>query len=139
MFEFHGWVNFVEDASDDALVSVLDVRRKKLCDELANKIKEIETCNGIFQLFRRLNGQAHLVITGFTNHRQESVIKLLYWIAERQPYSYGLLHIRDDEDRGFDNVVRVFSLARGKVIETSEELLSPCIPKIEPTWNESGK
>ncbi len=138
MFEFYGWVRIVEDDTDDADIRMLDVRRETLCNKLEQKIKQVEWCNGIFKLLRGVNGRDHLLMTGAANHRQESVIELLHWIAERQPYSYGLLHIRDDEDmeRGFDNTFRVFSLARGNVTESTEDLLSPCVPKIEPIWSE---
>lgn len=136
MFEFHGWVNIKEDDSDDADIEILDARLNELSDQIENEINNTEWPNCILRLFRGLNGENHLIMTGFRNHRQNKIIDLFRWIAERQPFSYGLLHVRDDEERGYENVFRVFSMARGKVKESTEELLSPCTPKIEPEWEE---
>ncbi|MFD7445634.1 Imm7 family immunity protein [Streptomyces sp. NPDC059909] len=47
------------------------------------------------------------------------------------PGSFGLLHVRDDEDPGHENDVRVFGRVRGTVTEHAESLLSPCIPTPE--------
>jgi hypothetical protein len=134
MFEFHGWVNIKVDDSDDADIDILDTRLNELSEQIENKINNTESPNCILRLYRGLNGENHLIMTGFRNHRQQKIIDLFRWIAERQPFSYGLLHVRDDEESGYENVFRVFSMARGKVKETTEELLSPCIPKIEPSW-----
>ncbi|WP_308407218.1 Imm7 family immunity protein [Streptomyces sp. RK76] len=49
----------------------------------------------------------------------------------RLPASYGLLHIRDAEDPGHENEVRVLRRARGTVTRHTEALLSPCIPTLE--------
>lgn len=132
MFEFHGWVSIKEDDSDDADIGILDARLNEITDQIENQINRTEWPNCVLRVFRGLNGKNHLLMTGFQNHRQKEIIDLFHWIAARQPFSYGLLHVRDDEDRGNENVFRVFSMTRGKVEETTEELLSPCIPKIEP-------
>ena len=97
MFEFHGWVNILPDDTDDADIVVLRERKRVLTDELEQKAKEIDWGFDGFTIHRSLNGQDHLVVTGFASHRQTQVIELFRWIASRQPYSYGLLHIRDDE------------------------------------------
>jgi hypothetical protein len=133
MFEFHGWINICPDESDDANIEVLDDRQRLLTNEVEQRTKDIAWCNGVFTVHRGLNGEDHLVLTGCANHRQPQVIELFSWVASRQPHSYGLLHIRDDEDcaRGHDNEFRVFALARGTLTEATEPLLSPCIPKIE--------
>jgi len=136
MFEFHGWVNIKMDDSDDADIDILDTRLNELSEQIEDKINNTEWPNCILRLYRGLNGENHLIMTGFRNHRQQKIIELFRWIAERQSFSYGLLHVRDDEESGYENVFRVFSMARGKVKETTEELLSPCIPKIEPEWEE---
>ncbi len=135
MFEFHGWVNIVEDDTDDSDISILDDRRDRLTKQVEYKIKDVESCNSVFRIFRNLNGENHFILTGFSNHRQQSVVDLFYWIAEKQPNSYGLLHIRDDEDKENENVFRVFALTQGAVCEKTEKLLSPCIPKIEKPFD----
>lgn len=132
MFEFHGWVNILPDDTDDADIAVLRERKRVLTDELEQKAKEIDWGGDVFTIHRSLNGQDHLVVTGFANHRQTKVIELFRWIASRQPYSYGLLHIRDDAGStgGHENDFRVYAVTRGKVKETTEPLLSPCAPTI---------
>ncbi|MEU1326663.1 Imm7 family immunity protein [Streptomyces microflavus] len=52
-------------------------------------------------------------------------------VAEVAPGSYGLLHVRDDEDPGHENEVRVLRLVRGRITQHTETLLSPCIPTVE--------
>ncbi len=133
MFEFHGWINIRPDDTDDPDWDVLRERQRALSDEVDQRVKEIEWCFGVFTVHRGLNGQDHLVATGFANHRKTNVVELFEWIASRQPHSYGLLHIRDDEDsaRGHGNDFRVFAVARGTIREATETLLSPCIPTIE--------
>lgn len=134
MFEFYGWVKIVADDRDDADVAVKDARRMALCNAVEKKIKEVERINCFFKVFRNFNGQSVLLVTGFPNRRYDPIVGFFHWIAKNQPFSYGLLHIRDDEDveRGFDNVVRTYSLAQGCIGESTEERLSPCIPTIEP-------
>ena len=135
MFEYHGWVNIVAYDLDDADPGVLNERQNELCLELEERFSVIQRGNIYFALIRGINGQDHFLVTGFNNHRQSDIIELFHWIAENQPYSYGLLHIRDDEDtNGLDNSIQVLSVARSKVIKSTETLLSPCIPKIEPAW-----
>lgn len=59
-------------------------------------------------------------LTGFLGH-----------VGAIAPGSYGLLHLRDDEEPAHDNEVRVLRLARGNVTQHTELLLSPCIPTLE--------
>ncbi|MFF9864202.1 Imm7 family immunity protein [Streptomyces sp. NPDC013953] len=47
------------------------------------------------------------------------------------PGGHGLLHVRDDEEPGHENEVRVLRLDRGAVTWHTEVLLSPCIPTVE--------
>jgi hypothetical protein len=87
---------------------------------------------------RDLNGQAHLMIGGFRNHRDERVLDLFRWVAEHQPGSYGVLHVRDDEDpNGFDNAFIVHIVKRGSFSSAMEQSLSPCIPELEAAWRKN--
>ncbi|MET8945147.1 Imm7 family immunity protein [Streptomyces sp. NPDC004542] len=54
------------------------------------------------------------------------------------PGSYGLIHIRDDEDPGHENEVRDLRLVRGTVTEHTETLLSPCVPTREDPFGLDG-
>ncbi|MEU5093199.1 Imm7 family immunity protein [Streptomyces sp. NPDC020996] len=52
-------------------------------------------------------------------------------MAAVAPGSYGLLHVRDDEEPGHENDVRVLKLVRGMVTHHTETLLSPYMPTVE--------
>ncbi|MES2569723.1 MAG: Imm7 family immunity protein [Verrucomicrobiota bacterium] len=135
MFEFHGWIAIVEESSDDLDTAILDTRRETLCDTIEEMITALSGTNRVFHLHRHLNGSAHLVFCGFHNHRDKQIIDFFHKVAAAQPYSYGKLHIRDDEDdRGFQNTVQSWTMARANVIEATDVQLSPCIPTIEPEY-----
>src|SRR5687767_8725758 len=54
------------------------------------------------------------------------------WIAEHQPRSYGLLHVRDDENAdGYDNAFVVHVMKRGSLSSSTDSNLSPCILELE--------
>lgn len=81
---------------------------------------------------RWLNGEPFIHLGGFSNHRSSpDVAEVFERVAEVAPGSYGLLHVRDDEDPGHENEVRVLRLVRGRVTQHTETLLSPCIPTVE--------
>ncbi len=69
-----------------------------------------------------------------TNHRSEDVhevFELLELITRKAPGSYGLLHLKDDEDpEGRDNEFVIYKMHRGKLDSTFDSLLSPCQPTI---------
>ncbi|MFF9982872.1 Imm7 family immunity protein [Streptomyces erythrochromogenes] len=44
------------------------------------------------------------------------------------------MHVRDDEDSGRENEVRVLRMVRGRVHEGVEAGLSPCIPVLEDPY-----
>ena len=134
MTEFNGWISIIEDDFDDAKITELDRRRELLCDFIEEQSKPIfgANSNRRIHLHRALNANAMAVFCGCNNHRDESVIEWFKRIAENQPYSYGKMHIRDDEDqRGFQNTIQVWTMARGEVYEDTDDRMSPCIPMIE--------
>ena len=138
MFEFHGWIAINEDESDEPDIAESDRRREVLCDEIESMIKILESENRSFHLHRELNGQSHLVFCGFHNHRDERIIDFFNEVGSRQPASYGKLHVRDDEDsRGSkgENAMMQWTMTRGIVAESTDALMTPCIPKIEPEFH----
>src|SRR5687768_1334981 len=135
MYEFHGWVNIVADDSDEPESSVLQARRKDLIAALEDRTQALRSPFLFVQIVRDLNGAAHLLISGCRNHRDDRVLDLFRWIAEHQPCSYGLLHVRDDEDpQGNDNAFVVHAIGRGELVSAVEPNLSPCIPLLERPW-----
>ncbi|KJY42612.1 hypothetical protein VR46_23380, partial [Streptomyces sp. NRRL S-444] len=86
---------------------------------------------------RWMNGEPFIHLGGHPNHRSSlDVVDLFEHVAKVAPGSYGLLHIRDDEDPAHENEVRVLRLARGSVTEHTETLLSPCIPTLEDPFTD---
>ncbi len=86
-----------------------------------------------------LNGDLHVLsIAGHRNHRYEPVIDLFRWLAVNGPGSYGLLYVWDDEDHkhgDYQNLFRVWRLARGVLEERSDPFLSPPIPTVEDPYD----
>jgi len=130
MFEFHGWANIIANGDDDvdtmtleALVAELRLRWAPLA----------ESCNGRFEIVEGVNGQAHLLLTGFHNHRDPRIRELFDWIAANQPHSYGILHVWDDESTD-SNAFISHAVARGRVTSVVDSQLSPCIPKLEAPY-----
>ena len=136
MYEFHGWVNIVADDSDEPESSVLEARQNDLVAAVVSRIQPFRNSSSTFvHVARDLNGQAHLVMSGFRNHRDDRVLELFLWVAEHQPRSYGLRHVRDDEDpNGHDNAFVVHAIKGGTLSSATDENLSPCIPKLEAPW-----
>lgn len=136
MYEFHGWVNIVADDSDEPESSVLQMRQNELIAALQDRVQALRSSPYVFvHIARNLNGEAHFLISGCRNHRDDRLLALFRWIAEHQPCSYGLLHIRDDEDAdGYDNAFAVHAIRRGEIVSAAEHNLSPCVPLLEPSW-----
>ncbi|WP_030674141.1 Imm7 family immunity protein [Streptomyces rimosus] len=126
MFEYHGWITVRETASDDDD----DARLPHVVEELRLRIARMASPYLLDP--RWMNGAPFIHLGGCSNHRSSpDVVSLFEHVAEVAPGSYGLLHVRDDEDLAHDDEVRVLRLARGTVTQHTEALLSPCIPTLE--------
>ncbi|WP_327233274.1 immunity 7 family protein [Streptomyces sp. NBC_01317] len=125
MFECHGWITVRESAGEDD-----EIRLRQIVDELRLRIARMA---GPYLLdLRWMNGEPFVHLGGHSNHRSPpDVAGLFAHVAAVSPGSYGLLHIRDDEDPDHGNEVRVLRLARGRVTHHTEALLSPCVPALE--------
>jgi hypothetical protein len=136
MYEFHGWVNVVADDSDEPESFVLQARQDELVAALDGRLQALRASPFLFvHIARDLNREAHLLISGCHNHRDDRVLDLFRWVAEHQPCSYGLLHIRDDEDaNGYENAFVVHAIRCGELVSAVESNLSPCMPLLERPW-----
>ncbi|MGW1216180.1 Imm7 family immunity protein [Streptomyces sp. NPDC002499] len=133
MFEYHGWITLRETAVDDDDES----RLRQVVDDLRLRIAQM--ASPYLLDLRWMNGEPFIHLGGHSNHRSSpDVVGLFEHVAEVAPGSYGLLHVRDDEDLGHENEVRVFRLARGAVTEHTEGLLSPCVPQLEDPFDGNG-
>jgi hypothetical protein len=140
MYEFHGWVNIVADDAGEPESSVLQARQNELIAALEDRVQALRASAFLFvHVARDLNGEAHLLISGCRNHRDDRVMDLFQWIAEHQPHSYGLLHVRDEEDpQGNDNAFVVHVIKRGGLSSSIDGNLSPCIPELEQGFKASA-
>ncbi|MET7497098.1 Imm7 family immunity protein [Streptomyces sp900116325] len=128
MFEYHGWVKVLESASasDD---DYDNGRLHGIVEGIERRIREI---NSPYLLdLRWMNGEVFVHFGGFPNRRDAEIVEFFGEVGERAPGSYGLLHVRDDEDPGRENEVLVIGMVRGQLTDQSESLLSPCIPVLE--------
>lgn len=68
-----------------------------------------------------MNGEPFVHLGGYSNHRSSpDVVELFEHVAVVAPGSYGLLHVRDDEDPGHENEVMVLRLVRGVITQHTE-------------------
>lgn len=88
---------------------------------------------------RWMNGELLLHRGGFSNHRDEAVPGFFEEAGERAPGSYGLLHVRDDEDPGHENETVVHRLLRGVAAAPVERCLSLCVLVPEDPFGEWGR
>ncbi|MEV7520125.1 Imm7 family immunity protein [Streptomyces sp. NPDC091371] len=127
MFEYHGWITIRESPGDDD-----EARLAAIVEELGQRVEQLAP-RYLLDL-RWMNGTPSVHLGGHTNHSHSAsdVLDFFAHVGAVAPGSYGLLHIRDDEDeRGHENDFRVIRLARGQVSDHIEPLLSPCIPALE--------
>ncbi len=132
MYEFHGWFGLADSTgeSDTGSLgpSLVELRARLVGLGWATARAELHV----------LNGEHFLNVDGLVNRRRDEAMeldKLLGFLAERLPGSYGLLYERSDEDDmptppgpgGF----RVRVLARGRIVERLDPFLSPVRPTIE--------
>ncbi|MEW2252775.1 MULTISPECIES: Imm7 family immunity protein [unclassified Streptomyces] len=126
MFEYHGWITVRESATDDDD----EPRLRQIVDELRLRIAQMDS--PYLLDLRWMNGEPFIHVGGYSNHRSSpDVVELFEHVAAVAPGSYGLLHVRDDEEPGLENEVRVLRLVRGMVTQHTEALLSPYIPTVE--------
>ncbi|MFC8142830.1 Imm7 family immunity protein [Streptomyces paradoxus] len=131
MIEYHGWITVRETAGDDDD----EARLPQIVDELRLRIAEM--ASPYLLDLRWMNGEPFIHLGGCSNHRMTpDAVELFEHVSVIAPGSYGLLHVRDDEDPGQENEVRVFRLVRGMVTQHTEVLLSPCIPTLEDSFTD---
>ncbi|MEW1780371.1 Imm7 family immunity protein [Streptomyces sp. NPDC086777] len=108
MFEYHGWITVRETAADHDDEAGL----RRIVDELELRIARMDS--PYLLDLRWMNGEPFVHLGGHSHHRSSpDVVELFEHVAVVAPGSYGLLHVRDDEDPGHENEVRVLRLVRG--------------------------
>jgi hypothetical protein len=135
MFEFYGWACIRSDTYES------DEADNRLLTSLREKVGLLEQHNIVATVSKGFLNT--LTVVGHKNHRYEAVIDLFRWLAEDGPGSYGLLYVQDDEDHQRDDdyqeVFRVWRLARGTLQELDDPFLSPRVPTIEDPYDPQNR
>jgi hypothetical protein len=128
MIELHGWLSI------SATYRCEDLLPRSEIDRIMQDVNEIvSNCQYEIDL-RYVNGCAFINTLYCSNHRTEEVdvlIETYKRISEIATGSYGILFIRDDEDKQFYNDMQVYIFKRGKCLMKKDTDFSPCIPTIE--------
>ncbi|MEE1788796.1 Imm7 family immunity protein [Streptomyces sp. SP17BM10] len=131
MFEYHGWINVLESAdADDG--SHDDARLRLIVERIDERIRELDSPYLVD--LRWMNAGAFVHLGGCPNHRDDSIVAFFREVGQLAPGSYGLLHVRDDEEPDRENEVTVIRMVRGRLSTHTEPLLSPCIPVLEDPY-----
>ncbi|GAA1595595.1 Imm7 family immunity protein [Kribbella karoonensis] len=131
MFEYHGWATLRDTQDDWDRSGPADDLSQSTYDAVAAAIADVRNDLQVADL-RVVNGSAHLWLAGLRNHRQEPVIEVFRRIARLAPWSYGLLHVYDDEAQGEDaNRWVIWVLKRGSVTPEADSWLSPHVGVVE--------
>jgi hypothetical protein len=123
VFEYHGWAT-IRDAQDAFGGKADDLSEDgydAVTREIADLRNDLQTAD-----LRIANGSAHLWIAGLRNHRQDDVVEAFRKIAQAAPWSYGILHVYDDEAQD-ENQNRwvAWVMKRGSVVPETDPHLSP--------------
>ena len=129
MFEFHGWAVVIGAGMESGL---------GLDPVLNAALTEARNGFSIAEVAMPGNGMRVVYVHGLRNHARPAILHLFEAIARTAPGSYGLLYVRDQEDRrgaGYDDSFRVWRLAHGQLTEEADPFLSPCVPTIEHAYD----
>lgn len=130
MFEYQGWATILPDWQENEIREARFPEIEKILIARLQAIAADHFASGI----RHFNGNLRCRFLGYSNHRAQEwhdIMAFFQLLAEKAPGSYGILSCRDDEDESKNNAFRVFLLKKGRLTETADYYLSPCIPVIE--------
>ena len=102
--------------------------------QIMAQIGEILRRSGCGIKMQYRNGQPCIQTAYAANHRSaetDALIGTYCRIAETAAGSYGVLYLRDDEDKLHHNDMQVYKFRRGTVTLGIEPDFSLCIPKLE--------
>lgn len=129
MYELVGWI-FLSETADASDVGGLSSATADLEALLLRLVPPTATAR-----IDRLNGECVLSIFLVANRRRtesEAVEKVLAFVAQRLPGSWGLIYDRTDDAAQYSpNAFRVRRLARGRFDEFADPFLSPLRPTVE--------
>lgn len=128
MIELHGWLSISATYKDEDLLSQSEI------DKIMQTVKDIVSESEYEIKLQPANGSYFINSLHCSNHRTKEVdviIETYTRISKIATGSYGMIYLRDDEDRNHYNEFQVFVFRRGNCIQKDDTDFSPCIPSIE--------
>jgi len=111
-------------------------KRKNVLNKIFPFLKKPSPNSGFenYKLYGNGTGTyTHLHFTGHRNHKGtfETELEMLEWIRISLPYSYGLLHMHDDESSEHPDDFVVYRLAKNKITKLEDHYLSPYFDEVD--------
>lgn len=127
MFEYKGWITLELDPYEEDF--------QMLKEQVSLLEKYLNTLNSFSQFSKIVNCNENYILSliGVLNHENgilEDIKALLRYIGEILPASYGVIYYRDHEGSSHNHYF-IIRLAKGKLEEFADTILSPCLPVIE--------
>lgn len=128
MIELHGWLAIGETYKDEDLFPQSEI------DRINKTVKDIILNCDYKITLQYSNGCTYINTLHCSNHRTpkvDTIIKAYKHISEVATGSYGMIYLKDDEDKDHYNDFQVYVFKKGKCIQRDDIDFSPCIPTIE--------
>ncbi|HAJ97500.1 MAG TPA: hypothetical protein DCO72_07170 [Ruminococcus sp.] len=128
MIELHGWLSVSETFRDEDLFSQEEL------DSIILKVKEIIFNSNCGIDLQYMNGIPYINTAFFPNHRTkevDNIIEIYQNISKIATGSFGIIYLRDDEDKLYYNQFQVYVFKKGNCTFKIDTDFSPCIPTIE--------
>ena len=131
MFEWHGWATIRDRSTYDEFLDATSDPAEATLAKIRQILAESERIANETADLRAANGDWHVWLAGFHNHRAAHVVPVFEAIAEAAPGSYGLLNVHDDEAEGSEDQWFTWAMARGRVQRHNDQFLSPHVGVVE--------
>lgn len=128
MIELYGWMKISETFENEDLLSEHELK------SIMQDVEEIISSNTCGIRLQYLNGTAFIQTLFCSNHHTpevDEIIETYKSIAKTATGSYGMIYLRDDEDKKYDNAFQMYLFKKGKCSDQIDTNFSPCIPTIE--------
>ena len=128
MVELHGWMSVSATYGNEDMLS--DSRLNEIMDQVDSILK-----GSSFDIkLKYMNGIPYINTSFSSNHRTgeaDDIISVYKQIAEAATGSYGVIYLRDDEDKKHHNDMMRYVFKRGGMTVVIDGDFSPCIPQLE--------
>ena len=129
MVEINGWISIHITTDGENEYGKLE----KAIEKIDHFLKPLKLFNQFFKI-EALNGY-HTLFIGLNHNHENGYYDLIYQLLNEiciiAPGSYGIIYIRNDEDKLDFNKFKIIKIAKGKITIEDDDFLSPCNPIIE--------